>query len=112
MTKIHPLGLLNIKPFCVRPAVGHTAGHPFEIALIPFADKSGDTAHFKPPSETMLYCGSCERDRSTCAETRENVRVIISASKPMRMQITPVMKEKTAIIGNGVAVKKYPLVRM
>ena len=45
MTKINSLGLLNIKPFCVRPAVGHTAGHPFEIALIPFADEAGDTAH-------------------------------------------------------------------
>jgi hypothetical protein len=30
----------------------------------------------------------------------------------MRIQITPVMKEKTAIIGRGVCVKKYPLVRM
>jgi hypothetical protein len=27
------------------------------------------------------------------------------------MQITPVMKQKTAIIGSGVAVKKYPLKR-
>jgi hypothetical protein len=41
-----------------------------------------------------------------------NVRVIISANNPISMQMTPVMKENTAIIGNGVPVKKYPRVRM
>jgi hypothetical protein len=45
MTEVNSLGLLNIKSLSVRAAVGDTAGHAFEIALIPFADKSGDPAH-------------------------------------------------------------------
>jgi hypothetical protein len=35
-----------------------------------------------------------------------NVRVITSAGNPMCMQMTHVIKQKTAITGNGVPVKK------
>ena len=45
MTEINSLGLLNIKSLSVRAPVGQAAGHAFEIALIPFADESGDAAH-------------------------------------------------------------------